>query len=158
VPTVLKYGSFKHLETSGPVKACNGIALCIYIPLLVLGTVCVKVYTVMVEANFKIEWGIKPQTWSWGIALLLYDLSTGCGCLVDVTPQRFTPGKYTRFPLYRNLRGLQIRFLQVRKFSPHRNSIHVPISPVANRYTVGANPTPVYKLYSIQMVCVVTTN
>jgi hypothetical protein len=27
VPTVLKSGSLNHLETSGPVKACNGIAL-----------------------------------------------------------------------------------------------------------------------------------
>jgi hypothetical protein len=27
VPIVLKSGSVNHLETSGPVQACNGIAL-----------------------------------------------------------------------------------------------------------------------------------
>jgi hypothetical protein len=30
VPTVMKYGSLNLLEPSGPVKACNGIALPFY--------------------------------------------------------------------------------------------------------------------------------
>jgi hypothetical protein len=31
VPIVVKYGSLKLLESSGPVQACNGIALIYYI-------------------------------------------------------------------------------------------------------------------------------
>jgi len=36
VPTVLKSGSLKLLETSGPVQACNGIALPFIISLYVI--------------------------------------------------------------------------------------------------------------------------
>ena len=42
---------------------------------------------------------------------------------VSVTPRPlFTPGK-TRYPLYRRLGGPQGRSRQVRKISPHRDSI-----------------------------------
>jgi hypothetical protein len=43
-------------------------------------------------------------------------------------PCRFTPGK-TQYPLYRKVSGPQGRFGQVRKISPHRDSIPGPSSP-----------------------------
>jgi len=40
------------------------------------------------------------------------------GWVVNATPRRFTPGKETRYPLYRRLGGPQGRSGRVRKISP----------------------------------------
>jgi hypothetical protein len=48
-----------------------------------------------------------------------------------LTPRfgRFTPGKESRYPLYRRLGGPQGRSGRVRKSRPHQNSISGPSSP-----------------------------
>ena len=51
------------------------------------------------------------------------------GCVVSITPRPpLLPGK-TRYPLYRRLGGPRNRSGQVRKISPHRDSVPGPSSP-----------------------------
>ena len=50
-------------------------------------------------------------------------------------PGRFTPGKETRYPLYRRLGGSQGRFGQMRKISPPPGFHPRAVQPVASRYT-----------------------
>ena len=54
--------------------------------------------------------------------LSLTQALVGGGCLTP-RPGRFTPGKQTRYPLYRRLGGPKGRSGRVRKISPHRESI-----------------------------------
>jgi hypothetical protein len=63
--------------------------------------------------------------------------------------QRFTPGKYARFPLYRSLGGIQLRSLQVRIIFPAPGFDQRADQPVENGYTVGAIPAHLYKMKSI---------
>jgi hypothetical protein len=55
-------------------------------------------------------------------------------------PGRFTPGKETRYPLYRRLDGSQGRFGRVRKTSPPLGFDPRTVQPVASRYTDYAIP------------------
>ena len=48
---------------------------------------------------------------------------------------RFTPGKETRYPLYRRLGGPQGRFGRVRKTSPPSGFDFRTVQPVASRCT-----------------------
>ena len=57
-------------------------------------------------------------------------------------PGRFTPGKETRYPLYRRLGGPQGRFGRVRKISPSPGFNPQTVQPVASRYTDYATPGP----------------
>jgi hypothetical protein len=50
-------------------------------------------------------------------------------------PGRFTPGKETRYPLYRRLGGPQGRSGRVRKVSPPPGFDPQTLQPVASRYT-----------------------
>jgi hypothetical protein len=55
-------------------------------------------------------------------------------------PGRFTPGKETRYPLYRRLGGPQGRSGQVRKISPQPGFDPRTVQPVASRYIDYAIP------------------
>jgi len=55
-------------------------------------------------------------------------------------PGRFTPGKETRYPLYRRLGGRQGRSGQVRKISPSSGFDPRTFQPVASRCTYRAIP------------------
>jgi hypothetical protein len=55
---------------------------------------------------------------------------------------RFTPGKETRYPLYRRLGGPQGRTGRVRKISPRPGFDPRTVQPVSSRYTDYAIPAP----------------
>jgi hypothetical protein len=55
-------------------------------------------------------------------------------------PDRFTPGKETRYSLYRRLGGSQGRSGRVRKISPPPGFDPRTVQPVASRYTDWAIP------------------
>jgi hypothetical protein len=55
-------------------------------------------------------------------------------------PDRFTPGKETRYPLYRRLGGPQGRSGWVRKISPHPGFDPRTVQPVTSCYTDYAIP------------------
>ena len=57
-------------------------------------------------------------------------------------PDRFTPGKENRYPLYTTLGGPQGRCGQVRKISPLPRFDSRTVEPVASRYTDWAIPDP----------------
>jgi hypothetical protein len=65
-----------------------------------------------------------------GIALLFHARSIirGGEWLAARPKPNLPPGK-TRYPLYKRLGGLQSRYGEVRKISPHRDSIPGPSSP-----------------------------
>ena len=50
-------------------------------------------------------------------------------------PDRFTPGKETRYPLYRKLGGIQSQSGQVQKISPPPGFEPRTVQPLASRYT-----------------------
>jgi hypothetical protein len=50
--------------------------------------------------------------------VLLFNFSAGCGGGLTPSPGHFTPGKETRYPLYRRLRGPQGWSGRVRNISP----------------------------------------
>ena len=64
-----------------------------------------------------------------GIALLFRDRGTRRGEGSASRPGRTLPPGKTPYPLYRRLGGPQSRSGQVRKISPHRDSIPGPSSP-----------------------------
>jgi hypothetical protein len=75
-----------------------------------------------------------------GSRIWLYSFfNLGCrwGWVVNATPRpgRFTPGKETRYQLYRRLGGLQGRSGRVRKISPPPGFDPRTVQPVASRYT-----------------------
>jgi hypothetical protein len=51
------------------------------------------------------------------------------------SPGRFTPGRETRYPLYRRLGGPQGRSRRLRKMSPKPGFDPRTVQPVASRYT-----------------------
>jgi hypothetical protein len=55
-------------------------------------------------------------------------------------PGRFTPGKETRYPLYRRLGGPQVRSGRLRKISPPPGFDPRTVQPVASHYTDCAIP------------------
>jgi hypothetical protein len=55
-------------------------------------------------------------------------------------PGRFTPGKETRYPLYRRLGGPQSRFERVRKILSQPGFNPRTVHPVASRYMVYGIP------------------
>jgi hypothetical protein len=59
-------------------------------------------------------------------------------------PGRYTPGKETRYPLYRRPDGPQGRAVQVRKISPTPGFDPRTVMPVANRHTDWALPAPIF--------------
>jgi hypothetical protein len=99
----------------------------------VLGTPCSHTLNkpvVCVKVKFTLEQGTKAQRGSRGIALLFYlTLALDRGGWSTPRPGRFTPGKETRYPLYRRLGGPQGRSGRMLKISPQRDSIPGPSSP-----------------------------
>jgi rRNA maturation protein Nop10 len=63
-------------------------------------------------------------------------------------PGRFTPGKETRYPLYRRLCGPQRRSGRLRKISPSPGIDSRTVQPVARRYTNWATPAQAQPLLS----------
>jgi hypothetical protein len=64
-------------------------------------------------------------------------------------PGRFTPGKETRYPLYRRLGGSQGPSGRLRKISPQPGFDSRTVQPVASRYTDCAIPAHVF--FSIKL-------
>ena len=69
------------------------------------------------KVKFGLEHTVKAQRGSRGTTVLL-DLGARWGGWLTPRPGRFTPGKETRYPLYRRLGGPQGRCGRVRKISP----------------------------------------
>jgi hypothetical protein len=67
-------------------------------------------------------------------------------------PGRFTPGKETRYPLYRRLGGPQGRSGRLRKLSPPPGFDPRTVQSVAIRYTDYAIPAHLYVVYTIYIV------
>jgi hypothetical protein len=59
---------------------------------------------------------------------------------VTPRPDRFTPGKETRYPLYRRLGGPQGRSGRVRKISPPPGFVSRTIAPTGSLYTDNSVP------------------
>jgi len=57
-------------------------------------------------------------------------------------PGRFTPGKHTRYPLFRRLGGPQGWSGRVQIISPIPEFEHQTVEPAGNRYTDWATPAP----------------
>jgi hypothetical protein len=62
-------------------------------------------------------------------------LALEAGAWSTPRPGRFTPGKETRYPLYRRLGGPQSRSERMRKISPPPEFDPRTVPPVASRYT-----------------------
>jgi hypothetical protein len=67
-------------------------------------------------------------------------------------PGRFTPGKETRYPLYRRLGGPQGRSGRLPKISPPPGFDPRTVQPVASRYTDYAIPAHVGPVFNSQKV------
>jgi hypothetical protein len=67
--------------------------------------------------------------------------------VVNATPDRFTTGKKTRYPLHRRMDGFQGRSGRVRKISPTPGFDTWTVQPIASRYTGYAIPA-----HSIQWI------
>jgi hypothetical protein len=65
---------------------------------------------------------------------------------IENTPGRFTPGKKTRYPLYRRLGGLQRRSEWVWKISPPPLFVPRTVHPLSSRYNDWAIPAHKIKL------------
>ena len=78
---------------------------------------------------------MKAQRGSGGIAVLSLTSALDGGGWSTPRPGRFTPGKETRYPLYRRLGGPQGRSGRVRKISPTPGFDPQTVQPVASRYT-----------------------
>jgi hypothetical protein len=90
---------------------------------------------IKVKIKFTLEQATKAQKGSGGIALLSLTLALdGCGCSTP-RPGRFTPGKETRYPLYKRLGVPQGRSELVQKISPPPGFDPLTVQPVASRYT-----------------------
>ena len=76
----------------------------------------------------RLRTGRTAHRGSGGIALLFLDHGTRRGWRVSVTPRPLFTAGNTRYPLYRRLGAPQGRSGQVRKISPHRDSIPGPSS------------------------------
>jgi hypothetical protein len=84
---------------------------------------------------------MKAQRGSRGIALTLsLTLALDESGWSTPRPGRFSPGKNTRYPLYRRLGGPQGRSGRVRKISPPPVLDPRTVQPVASRYTDYAIP------------------
>jgi len=82
----------------------------------------IKVNCALVQAR-RLCTGRTAHRGSGGIALLFLDHGTRRGEESASSPGRSLPPGKTRYPLYRRLGGPQGRSAQVRKISPHRDSI-----------------------------------
>ena len=77
-----------------------------------------KVLTgIKVKVKFAPAHAMKAQRGSRGIALLLFNLGARWGGWLTPHPRRFTPGKETRYPLYRRLDGPQGQSRRLREVS-----------------------------------------
>ena len=70
--------------------------------------------------------------------------------MVNATPGRFTPGKETRYRLYRSLCGPQGRSGREWKISPSSVLDPRTVYTVASRYGDCATPRPTFTLYHVQ--------
>jgi len=70
----------------------------------------------------------------YSFALVLTSALDGCAWSRS-RPGRFTPGKETRYTLYRRLGGPQDRYGRVRKISPPPGFVPRNVQPLASRYT-----------------------
>jgi hypothetical protein len=96
------------------------------------------------KVKSTLEQATKAQRGSRGIAplFLLFSALDGGGWSTS-RPGRFTPGKESRYPLYRRLGGPQGRSGRVRKISPPLGLDPRTVQPVASRYTDWAIPAHV---------------
>ena len=78
-------------------------------------SVLINYRNIMQKVKFTLAQAMKAQRGNGGIALSLTSALDKGGWLTP-SPGRFTPGKETRYPLYRRLGGLQGRSGRVRKF------------------------------------------
>jgi hypothetical protein len=69
------------------------------------------------------------------ISTLSLTLALDRGGWSTTRPGRFTPGKETRYPMYRKLGGPQGRSGRLRKISPPPGFDPRTVKPVASRYT-----------------------
>jgi hypothetical protein len=95
-----------------------------------------------VKVNFTLEQAMKAQ---WGEEVQLYSFFClgarwGGGGGWGHSPVAFTPGKGTRYPLYRRLSGPQGLSGRVRKFSPPPEFDPRAVQSVPSRYTDWAIP------------------
>ena len=91
------------------------------------------------KLNFAVEQAMKAQRGSRGIAVLfLLTSSVDWSGWLTPRPGRVTPGKKTRYPLYRRLGGLQSPSGRARKnFSPPGFDLWT-VQPVSKHYTAYA--------------------
>ena len=102
-------------------------------------TIQIRVYTLYVSKinlKFALEQAIKVHRGSkrYSSTLSLTSALDGGGWLTP-RPGRFTPGKDTRYPLYRRMGGPQGRSGRVRKTSPSQGFEPQTVQPIASRYT-----------------------
>ena len=93
----------------------------------------ISVLSVKVKVKITLEQAMQAQS---SLTLALDE-----GGWSTPRPDRFTPGKETRYPLYRRLGGPQGRSGQVRKISPQPGFDPRTVQPVASRCTDWAIPT-----------------
>jgi hypothetical protein len=104
----------------------------------------------MLNVVVKVKGKVHPRTghegpegeWRYSSTLSL-TLTLDEGGWSSSRPGRFTPGKETRYPLYRRLGGLQDRSGQVRKISPPPGFDPRTVQPVVSRCTDYTIPVPV---------------
>jgi hypothetical protein len=92
------------------------------------------------KVNFSLEKDMKAQRGSRGKLYSFFNPGTWWGWVVNSMPGRFTPGKETRYPLFRRPGGPQGRSGQVRKISPPPGFDPRTVLPAASRYTDYAIP------------------
>ena len=94
---------------------------------------------------------MKAQRASTGITLL-FNLGARWGGWSTQGPGRFTPGKDTRYPLYRRPGGPQGRSGRVRKIPPLPGLDTLTFQPVASRYTDYAILAHFYQTLNFMIV------
>ena len=113
---------------------------------------------VNVKVKFTIEQATKAQSGSRVIDLFFFNLGARWGGCSTPRPGRFTPGKETRYPLYRRLSGPQGRYGQVRKISPH-TGIRSPDRPARSELLYQLSyPGPLsdYSFHNYTNTCICT--
>ena len=83
--------------------------------------------------RLEVSGAVRPIYGSLGVKRLISTLDEGW--VINARPGSFTPGKKSRYPLYRRLGGPQGRSGRVRKISPPLGFDPRTAQPVASRYT-----------------------
>ena len=97
----------------------------------------VFVTSVRTKVKFTLQPAMKAQWYSRTLPLIS---ALDVGGWSTPRPGRFTPGKDTRYPSYRRLRGSQGRSERARNISPTPEFDPQTVQPLGSRQTDYANP------------------